>query len=140
MNSNLKKIIEELVKSEGDKFSEGPQVDEAEWHELNSEMREKIPNWFIELFAKYQLSDVNLVLQDETDEEMEYMLEFVHPESLKDESLEMYPGAAILDHGYLCIATDPTGGGDAYFINTHEGDDPAVYEIQHDVGEEAEEI
>lgn len=140
MKSNLKKAIENLHNHSGDRFSQGPHVDEQEWHALNGEMGQKIPAWFIELFTKYQLSDVNLEIVDQEDEEMEYVLEFVHPDLMKEESLEAFPGCAILDHGYICIAADPTGGGDPYFINTLEGDNPAVYQVYHDVSDQGEEI
>ena len=52
----------------------------------------------------------------------------------------MYPGLAIFEMGYICIASDPTGGGDPYFININEGDNPAVYQIYHDVSDLGEEI
>lgn len=123
-----------------DSFGEGVVIDSKQWHSLNSKMGQIIPEWLIDLFTTYPLSYAILEITDEDDEEMEYALEFVCPESMENESIEAYPGCAILELGYICIAEDPTGGGDPYFISISEGDNPPVYQIYHDVGDVGEEI
>ena len=47
----------------------------------------------------------------------------------------MLPGLAIRKLGYTCLAIDPTGGGDPYFMKTSEGDNPPVYQVYHDVSQ-----
>lgn len=54
--------------------------------------------------------------------------------------LEAYPGIPLLQAAYLCVAGCSHGTGDQYFIPMTEGEDPPLYNIYHDVGEEAEEI
>ena len=53
------------------------------------------------------------------------------------ESLEGYPGLGILPAGYVNFGGDAGGGGDPYFLPVHEGDDPPLYQVYHDVGEDA---
>ena len=56
------------------------------------------------------------------------------------ESLEGYPGLGILSAGYVNFGGDADGGGNPYFLPGHEGDDPPLYQVQHDVGADAETI
>jgi hypothetical protein len=56
------------------------------------------------------------------------------------ESLEGYPGLGILSAGYVNFGGDAGGGGDPYFVPIHEGDDPPLYQVYHDVGTDAETI
>ena len=56
------------------------------------------------------------------------------------ESLEGYPGLGILPAGYVNFGGDSGGGGDPYFLPVHEGDDPPLYQVYHDVGTDAETI
>lgn len=132
--------IEKLISKSSDQFGEGLIVSKEKWDATNAVMDGKIPKWFIELFTKYPLSHAIMEIQDKENEDMEYVLEFVSPQWMESESIEAYPGCALLEHGYICIAADPTGGGDPYFINTLEGDNPAVYQIYHDVSDVGKEI
>jgi len=56
------------------------------------------------------------------------------------ESIKNYPGLEIFKKGYICIASDSTGGGDPYFIDTNAGDNPPVYRVYHDVSDNLDEI
>ncbi len=113
-------------------------VEPKEWEQLNSEMKGLIPEWYIRLFHKYPIAESLLELPDLNDLELvEHSLEFVSPEEMREESLECYPGCAILKLGYICV---DGGGGDPYFINVHEGEDPPVYQILHDISDEGTEI
>lgn len=138
MNSNVKIAIQNLIDKSSNKF--GLVIESDQWDNLNHRMNQKIPDWFKWLFITYPLAHSILVINDKEDEEMEYTLEFVSPDCIINESIECYPGCAILDYGYICIATDLTGGGNPYFINLEEGDNPAVYQIYHDVSDNGEEI
>ncbi len=140
MKNKLEIAVEKLISKSGDSFGKGLIVARQKWNSTNKAMGGRIPEWFIDLFTSYPLSHALIEIKDREDDEMEYVLEFVSPEWMESESLEAYPGCAILEHGYICIAADPTGGGDPYFINVNESDDPAVYQIYHDISDVAEEI
>jgi hypothetical protein len=51
------------------------------------------------------------------------------------ETEECYPGLAIRDLGYACLAIDPTGSGDPYFMRVADGDNPPVFQVYHDVSD-----
>ena len=53
------------------------------------------------------------------------------------ESLDGYPGLAILSVGYVNFGSDAGGGGNPYFVPVDEGDDPPLYQVYHDVGSDA---
>lgn len=59
---------------------------------------------------------------------------------VRSESLECYPGLAVLRNGYLNVAYCSHGSGDSYFINVYEGDDPPIYQLYHDVSDQPEVI
>jgi hypothetical protein len=54
-------------------------------------------------------------------------LDWSNPWHMRGESLEAYPGIAILERGYINVAIDPGGGGNPYFIPTDEGEDPPLF-------------
>jgi hypothetical protein len=81
-----------------------------------------------------------LIIDFNVNTDDERSIEFVGFEGVQDEFYELYPGCAIGKLGYICIAEDPTGSGDPYFINIYEGDNPPVYQIYHDVSDIGEEI
>jgi hypothetical protein len=62
-------------------------------------------------------------------------LRLARPQDIYSETEKCYPGVAIRKLGYSCLAIDPTGGGDPYFMKVSEGDNPPVYQVYHDVSE-----
>jgi hypothetical protein len=67
-------------------------------------------------------------------------IELSDASGIRSESIECYPGLAILPAGYINIGSCSGGSGDPYFISVDEGDDPPVYQVYHDVGDTAEAI
>lgn len=57
---------------------------------------------------------------------------------MRSEMLECYPGTAIREHGYICVAGCTLGSGDQYYICNSDGDDPPLYQIYHDVSDVAD--
>ena len=66
-------------------------------------------------------------------------VEVADADGILSESLEFYPGLAILPVGYVNFGGGD-GSGDPYFICVHEGEDPPLYEVYHDVGADAKSI
>ncbi len=64
-------------------------------------------------------------------------VEVSNAEGIVWESLEGYPGLAILPAGYDNFGGDAGGGGDPYFIPINDGVDPPLYQVYHDVGSDA---
>ncbi|WP_020470618.1 hypothetical protein [Zavarzinella formosa] len=97
------------------------------------------PGWLAELLAQVPLCGLELGWPEPELGEPQW-LEWADANAAKSESVEFYPGLAILPAGYVNVAADAGGGSDPFFISVHEGPDPALYQIYHDVGSEAEDI
>ena len=52
----------------------------------------------------------------------------------------MLPWHCLREFGYISVASDSMGGGDPYFVNVHEGIDPPLYQIYHDISDQASRI
>ncbi len=122
----------QIIKFEGEK--EAPE----NLNLLKDELKSILPSWYIEFLTTFPIN--GLIIDFNVNPDDERSLEFVGFEGIQEEFYELYPGCAIGKLGYICIAEDPTGSGDPYFINIHEGDNPSVYQIYHDVSNLGEEI
>lgn len=101
------------------------------------------PSWLVDLLTAVPLCGLELGWQAHAPEptfDGVLWLMWSDATGVRSESLECYPGLAILPAGYVNVAEDSMGGGDPYFICIHEGSDPPLYQVDHDVGSEAETI
>jgi hypothetical protein len=138
MNPHLKEEAVRLVQRAEKQGSHGKLVDLAVLATLNAEMNGQIPAWFIELLATVPLSGLELDWIAENG--IDGTIGWSDARNLRSESVECYPGLAILERGYINVGSDPSGSGDSFFIPTDQGDDPPVYQIYHDVSDQADEI
>ena len=121
----------------------GSVEDIGEWQRLNSELGGVIPIWYIELVTTVPLVGLELgwqSLEPEGEDDGVSWMEWLDAANVRLEMLEAYPGIPLLSRGYLCIAGCSHGSGDQYFIPTDQGNDPPLYQIDHEAGEEADEI
>jgi hypothetical protein len=95
------------------------------------------PTWLLDLLSAVPLCGLELGWQA-CDSEPGFdgvsWMEVSNAEGILLESLEGYPGLAILSAGYVNFGGDSGGGGDPYFIPINEGIDPPLYQVYHDVG------
>lgn len=108
-----------------------------EINDLNEKLDIKLPEWLIELMTTVEVCDSKLVVP--LDEEAELRIEFLNPESISKECLLYVPGCAVHKNGYICIGLE-IGIGNPCAINIHEGNNPPVYLLDHEYGEETEMI
>jgi len=87
--------------------------------------------------TKVEVYDSKLVVP--LDKEAELRIEFLNPESISKECLLYVPGCTVHKNGYICIGLE-IGIGNPYAINIHEGNNPPVYLLDHEDGEETEMI
>jgi hypothetical protein len=59
-------------------------------------------------------------------------LEWMTPNDMLVESLEMYPGIAATALGFIAVGTCLLGSGDPYFVRATSDDDPPLMRIPHD--------
>lgn len=98
------------------------------------------PAWLLDLLFAVPLCGLELGWQadaPEPDYDGLAWLWVSDGDGILKESLELYPGLAILSAGYVNFGGDATGGGDPYFLPIQEGEDPPLYQVYHDVGEDA---
>lgn len=140
MMNEIEIALEKLIKRTDPKAMFGEKVDRSQFDELNKKANNIIPQWLIELYIKHSFSNLILELIDAEDEDCQYDLQIAPPNWIENELFDLAPGCFIAEFGYLCIAEDPTGGGDPYFINVNEGFNPPVYQIYHDISDDGKEI
>lgn len=130
-----------ICQKNGEKYL-GRTATQEEIELLGNKFGELIPIWFLNLISELPLIKMEIGWQahePEDDYDGIESVEICTPQFMIDESFNAYPGIPILDKGYVCFGIDPRGSGDPYFINFKE-DNPSVYQVYHDAGDEAETI
>ena len=143
MNVQLETEIQDFLKRiSSSEMNFGEEVPEEDFDELSAELLEKLPFWQKEMLVKYPLANQVLSIPhiNPEFEGVYHMIELIGPEEIEGETLECYPGCAIFEFGYICIGQDGEGMGNSYFISIKEGDNPPVYQIEHDISENGEEL
>lgn len=138
LNSILVAEVEKFFDTRREIKFEGEKENREDFISLKDELKSVLPKWYYEFLTKFPIN--GLIIDYVINPDDERSVEFVGFEGIEDEFYELYPGCAIGNLGYICIAEDPTGSGDPYFIDIHEGDNPPVYQIYHDVSDVGEEI
>ncbi|WP_144555938.1 SMI1/KNR4 family protein [Bacillus sp. X1(2014)] len=107
---------------------------------LKDELSESLPDWLISLMYQVPICSSQLVVPISLeDEEFELLIDFLDPKELIQENKSLVPGCAVFDRGYLCIGVE-SGIGNHYAINLKEGNNPPVYLLDHEYGEDTEMI
>ncbi len=141
MNSRLKEAALKFVERAKQNGSYGEILDKKVIEELNKKLKGNLPEWYAELLMTVPICHLELgwqayELEDDFDG-IDWM-EFCDDRGIISESVDCYPGLAILEKGYLNISADSMGGGNPYFIDTAKGDNPPVYRVYNDVSDDPE--
>ena len=99
-----------------------------------------IPDWYLDILQNFPLCGVELEWPDPSVPDNLVCAEWMDIRNMRSEMLECYPGIAIREHGYICVAGCTFGSGDQYYICNSDGENPPLYQIYHDVSEVADEI
>lgn len=121
----------------------GRTLTSAEIETLSRALKGVYPLWLSDLLVSFPLCGLELGWQaypPESDYDGIEWLEWSDAVGVISESLECYPGLAILPAGFVNIASCSGGSGDPYFVSIHEGEDPPLYQVYHDVSDRAEVI
>jgi hypothetical protein len=97
------------------------------------------PFWLLDLLCAVPLCGLELgwrASEPEPDFDGVEWIRVSDADGILWESMQGYPGLGILPAGYMNFGGD-AGVGDSYFLPVHEGDDPPLYQVFHDVGEDA---
>lgn len=137
MNADLAKASSQFVQRASAVGQSGRLADLDSLIALNAEMGNRIPEWLISLITTVPLCGLEVDWQAN---DLDGKIEWADANGIRSESLECYPGLAILGRGFVNIGSDPYGSGDPYFIPTDRGDDPPVFQVYHDVSDQADEI
>lgn len=140
MNPKLKQAAFEFVERVKKNGFNGKVLDKDAVDKLNKKLNGNLPEWFAELLTTVPICHLELgwqAFEPEDDFDGIDWMEFCDDQGIISESIECYPGLAVLEKGYINIAGDSMGGGNPYFINITKGDDPPVYQIYHDVSDDS---
>jgi hypothetical protein len=107
---------------------------------FNAECGGIIPDWYCDILHRFPICGVELEWPDPSDPDEFAGIEWMDIRNMRSEMLECYPGIAIRDRGYICVAGCTLGSGDQYYICNADGDNPPLYQIYHDVSDAADEI
>jgi hypothetical protein len=109
---------------------------------LGRELGAYLPAWYRDLLAAVPLIGLELGVATPGASESDDVswLVWLGPDAITKESRELYPGTALLAHGYVCVGGCAHGTGDQYFLNTTAGDDPPLVQIYHDIDTDADVI
>src|SRR5215210_5367449 len=105
MDAKVKQAALELVERATAAGLVGAVADVAQLQQVNQDLGGKLPDWYAELLITVPLCGLELGWHDEEDDEYDvWWMLWSTPEQLRSESLEVYPGLAILERGYINVA------------------------------------
>ena len=140
MNPKVLAAARELVERAERDGQAGKLAAAGDLDRLGADLGAHLPDWYRDLLATVPLIGLELgvdVPELSEEDDVSWLL-WLGPDAIHTESLELYPGRAVLPHGYLCVGGCAHGSGDQYFLNTGTGDDPALVQIYHDLGTDAD--
>ena len=138
MNSILEEYLK-VAKPEHDiEALEGLLVPVASFIELPDDLKPKIPLWMVKMLTEYPIA--GLLFRFKTIDDDIKAIQFIGADALYDHSIVMSPGKFLIDHGYICIADDPTGEENPFFFKLTDGDNPPIYQIKGTFSEDWEEL
>ena len=143
MNSTVRQAARELVRRAKSSGQTGARIARADMDRLVADTGGRIPKWLADLLVSTALSGLELgwqAYEPKGDFDGVNWLTISDAKNLRSESLECYPGLAILDRGFINIASCAVGSGDPYFVLVNDGDDPPVYQVYHDVSDQPDAI
>jgi hypothetical protein len=142
MNPLVQQAVTSYLAAATTQDHEGKIISPGEMQELQSQLTVPLPDWYVEVLLSYPLAGahLNYPYPPENGNEGYARLKLATTRDIYSETEKCYPGLAIRELGYACLATDPTGGGDPYFMKVADGDNPAVYLVYHDVSDIGKEI
>lgn len=122
----------------------GTKLSNEEYHFLITHFSPMLllPNWFINMLSDYPLIGVNFTLSEVLDESgFGVDMAWLSPMEMVEEALDLYPGIAAIQLGYLPIGSCLLGSGDPYFLKmTSDNDDPPLVRIPHNILDKNEKI
>ena len=114
----------------------GRKIKAKEVKRLRTELAHLAPEWFVEMLRDYPLVGSYMTLPEADDQSGEGVsMEWMEPDQIIGEALEMLPGVAAAKMGYLPVGI-LEGMSDPYFIQTRDGDDPRLVRISHEAVED----
>ena len=120
----------------------GTTIAVAELDRLEADLGLVLPAWLRHVLTKVPLCGVPLGWQvrppDGEDDGVAFV-EWATAADIRSESIDCYPGLAIRTLGYVNVAGND-GGGDPLFVCIHDGDDPPLYRVFHDVSDRGDVI
>ncbi len=149
MERKIRENIEELFKNYPELNNGGIKSNQNIFKRLKRKIKNKIPNWYIELLTEFPIAKLKIgipfnygweTLKNKKQSELPFMpTEFNDLENIEFITTEEFPGSELIKGNYICIAEDTNKEGDGFYINTKE-ENPSVIYIYHDCGNNASEL
>ncbi len=119
----------------------GTLLDSVDAVALHEDTGGAVPQWYLDLLLEVPLAGLEFEFGErDEDGDRPHSILWNGAAGLRSESLECYPGLAILGRGFFNFASDPTGSGDPYFVGPRVDGTRPVYRVYHDVSDQADDI
>jgi hypothetical protein len=149
LEGEIKKNIKQFFKNYPELNNVGIKFEQNIIQKFKRKLKNKIPNWYIELLAEFPITELKVgipfnygweSLKGKSQSELPFMkTEFNSIENIEFIANEEFPGLELIKKNYICIAQDRNKEGDGFYINGKE-ENPSVIYIYHDCGNEATEL
>ncbi|GAB6988694.1 hypothetical protein JCM16418A_07440 [Paenibacillus pini] len=104
-------------------------------HQLQEQLKVKLPSWYLELYCSVPLIDAEFYFQEyeaEGDYDGKSCVMIGDIQSILDEGTNFAPGMFLKKEEFIYFATCSHGSGDPIFLNLNSLDEPSVYRVYHD--------
>lgn len=142
LNKEVYKYALQLCEQAKSKGKAGRKLTSNEIDNLNKKLGNILPSWIIKLYSEVPLCGLEITTRyvDSENEDDYIDMEIADDKGIISEAVNTYPGMLILEKGYINFANDLLGSGDQIFISINGSYNPPVYQIYHDVSDEADKI
>ncbi len=142
-------VLIESVKRFFDKYPEclirGKVTTEEEIGAIPKRLREKIPQWYIDILTTYPIADLEIWLPNDHGQEAlkgkpydslpTMSMTFLNAQEFAFYSAEVFPMFKLIKNGYICIGEDRRTTSEGIYISI-DNINPKVLMIYHDDGPE----
>lgn len=93
-----------------------------------------LPEYWTRFIAENRLEDgkFSIPWSDFDSENDRHEIYLFDESQAQEEATELWPGMRVFEDGFVPVAGDEIGTGDQYFINTNDGPDGPLYQIDHE--------
>jgi|SRR5690554_1306602 len=91
-----------------------------------------VPHYWIEFITQNELIGEEIEFPWPGESDLNAIVEILSLKSILLEATELWPGTAVVQHGFIPVGACSIGAGDQFFINSNDGASGPLYKIDHE--------